>query len=114
MKYTMGPRQSGKTARLIYVIEIKKKGILLVANSMMAQRVEELYPIMKGKVFTWDYWEHYKNSKKLSKFAKYDIYIDDAGCYLQEKFGYNLKGASMTLGDLFEDLHEDTIKEDIK
>ena len=107
MKYIMGPRQSGKTGRLIMAIQTRKKGILLVGNSMMVQRVEKLYPAMKGKVFTWGYWEHNKNSKKLSKFAKYDIYIDDAGCYLWDKFGRNLKGASMTLGDLFEDTMEE-------
>ena len=107
MKYIMGPRQSGKTARLIEIIKIKKKSILLVANSMMVQRIEKLHPAMKGKVFTWDYFEYYRKNKDVSKVINYAIYIDDMGCYLREKFGHNLKGASMTLGDLYEDTMEE-------
>ncbi|NQT32938.1 MAG: hypothetical protein HQ594_04625 [Candidatus Omnitrophica bacterium] len=97
MKYIMGPRQSGKTTRLVEATIIKK-GILLVATFMMVQRIEKLYPLMKNKVFTWDYFESHKGDYK-----DCPVYVDDVGFYLQQKFGHNFKGASMLIGDLWED-----------
>jgi hypothetical protein len=79
------PRLSGKTTRCIELLEKNIGRVLLTFSKQEEQRLEDLYPHLRGRIF---YWENWKSSNKF-KINDYSqrIIVDNADYILQKIVG---------------------------
>ena len=91
MKYIAGPRQTGKTTKIIKEVKAHN-GILLVHSFMEQQRLERLHPDLRDKIFTWE------QLKPKIADTRNPIFVDNADMWLQQLCDYRIEG--ITIGGL--------------
>ena len=92
MKYIIRPRQSGKTTEIVKEV-LKQNGYLLTHSEQEKNRIIEMYPKLKDKVFSWR-----ALPECLVARTPKPVFIDNADYWLRELIrGHELGGASFNI-----------------